>query len=132
MGASGSGKTTLLNVLAGIETPSKGEILINGLNINTQKEDINGVIGYIAQDDLLIEELTVYQNLYYNAKLCFDNLKDDELHEKVITVLENLGLDQRKDLKVGSVLDKTISGGQRKRLNIALEINPRTSSDVCR
>ncbi len=122
MGASGSGKTTLLNVLAGIETPSKGEILINGLNINTQKEDINGVIGYIAQDDLLIEELTVYQNLYYNAKLCFDNLKDDELHEKVITVLENLGLDHRKDLKVGSILDKTISGGQRKRLNIALEL----------
>ncbi|MDN5203354.1 ATP-binding cassette domain-containing protein [Fulvivirgaceae bacterium BMA10] len=122
MGASGAGKTTLLNVLAGIEQPSSGEILINGININTEKENINGVIGYIAQDDLLIEELTVYENLYYNAKLCFADLKHDELHEKVMSVLENLGLDQRKDLKVGSVLDKTISGGQRKRLNIALEL----------
>lgn len=122
MGASGAGKTTLLNALAGIENPSGGEILINGINIHTESEKINGVIGYIAQDDLLIEELTVYENLYYNARLCFDNLSHDELHKKVMEVLENLGLEQRKDLKVGSVLDKTISGGQRKRLNIALEL----------
>ncbi len=122
MGASGAGKTTLLNVLAGIEVPSQGEILINGFNINTQKDKITGVIGYISQDDLLIEELTVYQNLYYNAKLCFSNLQDDELHQRVIDVLASLGLEQRKDLKVGSALDKTISGGQRKRLNIALEL----------
>ncbi len=122
MGASGAGKTTLLNALAGIEKPSDGEVLINGINIHTEADKINGVIGYIAQDDLLIEELTVYQNLYYNAKLCFDDISQEELHGKVIEVLENLGLDQRKDLKVGSVLDKTISGGQRKRLNIALEL----------
>lgn len=122
MGASGAGKTTLLNALAGIEKPSSGEILINGLNIHSEADKINGVIGYIAQDDLLIEELTVYENLYYNAKLCFDDLSLKELHNKVIEVLENLGLEQRKDLKVGSVLDKTISGGQRKRLNIALEL----------
>jgi ABC transport system ATP-binding/permease protein len=122
MGASGAGKTTLLNVLAGLEKPSKGEILVNGINIHTQKEKIHGVIGYVAQDDLLIEELTVYQNLYYNARLCFSGLSEEDLHKKVIKVLENLGLEQRKDLKVGSVLDKTISGGQRKRLNIALEL----------
>lgn len=122
MGASGAGKTTLLNVLAGIETPSNGEILINGFNINTQKDKIQGVIGYISQDDLLIEELTVYQNLYYNAKLCFSDLNEAELHIRVIDVLASLGLEQRKDLKVGSALDKTISGGQRKRLNIALEL----------
>lgn len=122
MGASGAGKTTLLNVLAGIEQPSKGSIKINGFDINTEKDRIHGVIGYVSQDDLLIEELTVYENLYYNAKLCFSNLSEEELHERVIDVLESLGLDQRKDLKVGSVLDKTISGGQRKRLNIALEL----------
>lgn len=122
MGASGAGKTTLLNVLAGLEKPGKGEILINGFNTNTQKEKIQGVIGYVSQDDLLIEELTVYQNLYYNAKLCFANYTPEELHARVMEVLENLGLDQRKDLKVGNPLDKTISGGQRKRLNIALEL----------
>jgi len=122
MGASGAGKTTLLNVLAGLENPGKGEILINGFNTNTQKKYIQGVIGYVSQDDLLIEELTVYQNLYYNAKLCFANYTKVELHDRVMQVLEDLGLDQRKDLKVGNPLDKTISGGQRKRLNIALEL----------
>lgn len=122
MGASGAGKTTLLNVLAGLEKPSKGEILINGFDIHSQKEKIQGVIGYVSQDDLLIEELTVYQNLYYNAKLCFDNLSEEDLHARVMQVLEDLGLDQRKDLKVGNPLEKTISGGQRKRLNIALEL----------
>ena len=122
MGASGAGKTTLLNVLAGIEKPSKGSITINGYDINQDKEKIHGVIGYVSQDDLLIEELTVYQNLYYNAKLCFAGYTEEELDKRVMEVLESLGLDQRKDLKVGSALDKTISGGQRKRLNIALEL----------
>ena len=122
MGASGAGKTTLLNVLAGIETPSEGEVLINGYNIHLQKEQVQGVIGYVAQDDLLIEELTVYQNLFYNAKLCFADKSDGEISELVLKTLGSLGLEHRKDLKVGSVLDKTISGGQRKRLNIALEL----------
>jgi ABC-type multidrug transport system ATPase subunit len=49
----------LLNVLAGIETPSEGEVLINGNNIHFEKEKIEGVVGYVSQDDLLLEELTV-------------------------------------------------------------------------
>lgn len=122
MGASGAGKTTLLNVLAGLVKPTKGKIIINGFDIFEEKDSIHGVIGYVAQDDLLIEELTVYQNLYYNAKLCFAHFTEQQLHERVMQVLENLGLDQRKDLKVGNPLEKTISGGQRKRLNIALEL----------
>ncbi|HYG02914.1 MAG TPA: ATP-binding cassette domain-containing protein [Chryseosolibacter sp.] len=122
MGASGAGKTTLLNVLAGLVKPTKGQILINGFDIHTQKDKIHGVIGYVSQDDLLIEELTVYENLYYNAKLCFATFTEEQLHQRVMEVLENLGLDQRKDLRVGNALEKTISGGQRKRLNIALEL----------
>jgi len=122
MGASGAGKTTLLLTLAGLEKPSKGDIKINGFNINTEKDKIEGVIGFVSQDDLLIEELTVYQNLYYNAKLCFSDFTEEQLHERVMNTLTNLGLEQRKDLKVGNPLEKTISGGQRKRLNIALEL----------
>ncbi|MFP4089690.1 MAG: ATP-binding cassette domain-containing protein [Cyclobacteriaceae bacterium] len=122
MGASGAGKTTLLNVLAGIEVPSAGAVTINGFNIHLQKDQIQGVIGYVSQDDLLIEELTVYENLYYNAKLCFADKSEEEIGKLVLATLESLGLEHRKDLKVGSVLDKTISGGQRKRLNIALEL----------
>jgi len=122
MGASGAGKTTLLNVLCGLETPSIGKITINGNNLHTEKENLKGIIGYIPQDDLLIEELTVFQNLYYNAKFCFDDKSDTEITELVNKTLINLGLYDRKDLKVGSPLNKLISGGQRKRLNIALEL----------
>ncbi|MBS1645937.1 MAG: ATP-binding cassette domain-containing protein [Bacteroidetes bacterium] len=122
MGGSGAGKSTLLNVLNGNETPSGGAVLINGVNIHTEKHKIEGVIGHVSQDDLLIEELTVYQNLFYNAKLCFGNLDDVLISEMVMKTLTDLGLEQTRDLKVGSPLEKTISGGQRKRLNIGLEL----------
>lgn len=122
MGASGAGKTTLLNVLTGLEIPSQGQVLINGIDLHHDKEKLEGVIGFIPQDDLLIGELTVYQNLYYNAKLCFKDIAEEELDALVIKTLTSLGLHERADLKVGSPLNKTISGGQRKRLNIALEL----------
>ncbi|MDR0814399.1 MAG: ATP-binding cassette domain-containing protein [Bacteroidales bacterium] len=122
MGASGSGKTTLLNVLCGLEKPTSGEVLINGVNLHTHKEDLEGFIGYIPQDDVLIEELTVFDNLYYNAQLCFRNKTRDELEHLVSKTLHSLGLYEIQDLKVGSFMNKTISGGQRKRLNIALEM----------
>ncbi len=122
MGASGAGKSTLLNVLNGTYVPSSGEVLINGVNIHTEKEKIEGIIGHVSQDDLLIEELTVFQNLYFNAKLCFDNYTEKELVDTVNKTLKNLGLFEIKGMKVGSPLNKKISGGQRKRLNIALEL----------
>lgn len=122
MGASGAGKSTLLNLLNGAYMPTTGQITINGIDIHREPEKIEGVIGYVSQDDLLIEELTVFQNLFYNAKLCFDNLTDEQISKRVLEVLISIGLDQAKDLKVGSPMEKTISGGQRKRLNIALEL----------
>jgi len=122
MGASGAGKSTLLNVLNGTSRPTSGHVLINGLDINSGDPAISGIIGHVSQDDLLIEELTVFQNLYYNAKLCFDNYSEEQLVETVNTVLKNLGLFEIRDIQVGSPLNKKISGGQRKRLNIALEL----------
>jgi len=122
MGSSGAGKSTLLNVLNGSEIPDVGKILINGIDIHRQKELIEGQIGFVSQDDLLIEELTVYQNLFYNAKLCFDNYTPEQLNKTVNKMLISLGLYEIKDMRVGSPLNKKISGGQRKRLNIALEL----------
>jgi ABC-type multidrug transport system ATPase subunit len=122
MGGSGAGKSTLLNVLNSMETPSAGSVKINGKNIHTEREAIQGVIGHVSQDDLLIEELTVYENLFYNAKLCFGNLDDDEISKRCHSLLADLGLSETRHLKVGSPLEKTISGGQRKRLNISLEL----------
>lgn len=122
MGASGAGKSTLLHVLNGSEKPSSGQVLINGINIHKEPKRIEGVIGFVPQDDLLIEDLTVYQNLYYAARLCFSDMPEHDIDALVMKVLEDLGLAETKDLKVGSPLQKTISGGQRKRLNIGLEL----------
>lgn len=122
MGGSGSGKSTLLNVLNGNLKPSRGKVTINGVDVHAQAGMIRGVVGYVSQDDLLIEELTVYQNLFFNAKLCFGDQTDGEIGKRVFNLLHSLGLHETKDLRVGSALDKTISGGQRKRLNIALEL----------
>ncbi|UXX78055.1 ATP-binding cassette domain-containing protein [Reichenbachiella carrageenanivorans] len=122
MGGSGAGKSTLLNVLNGNEKPSHGSVRINGIDINKDKSKVEGVIGYVPQDDLLVEELSVSENLYYAAKLCFANKNDKELNELVDKTLSALGLSETRNLKVGSPLQKTISGGQRKRLNIGLEL----------
>lgn len=122
MGASGAGKTTLLNILSGTNVPTEGNVFINGINLHKEKEKLEGVIGLIPQDDLLIEELTVFENLYFSAKLCFKEKSDEEINELVDITLTSLGLLDRKNLKVGSPLNKMISGGQRKRLNIALEL----------
>ena len=122
MGASGAGKSTLLSVLNGINPPFSGEVDINEVSIHGGSEKVKGLIGYVSQDDLLIEELTVFENLYYNAKLCFDNHTEEEIKTKVDITLKNLGLYEIRNMKVGSPLNKKISGGQRKRLNISLEL----------
>ena len=120
MGGSGTGKTTLLSLLNGSMRPQEGTITINGHDI--AEPEAKNLIGFVPQDDLLIEELTVYQNLWYTAKLCFEGMDEKGIDARVIKTLKDLGLDAIKDLKVGSAINKYISGGQRKRLNIALEL----------
>ena len=120
MGGSGTGKSTLLSILNGTIIPQEGTITINGHSI--MEPQAKSLIGFVPQDDLLIEELTVYQNLWYTAKLCFEGMPDQEIDKRVMKTLKDLGLDAAKDLKVGSAINKYISGGQRKRLNIALEL----------
>lgn len=120
MGGSGVGKSTLLGILNGNITPQQGSIRLNGHPLNSPGS--KQLIGFVPQDDLLIEELTVYQNLWYTARLCFANLSLEEIERRVNTILEDLDLTKIKDLAVGSPIRKTISGGQRKRLNIALEL----------
>lgn len=122
MGSSGAGKSTLLSVLNGTARPSSGSVLINGIDLYADENVARGLIGNIPQDDLLMEDLTVFQNLFYNTKLCFGELDDWRLTGKVNEMLQAIGLYEARDLKVGDPLNKTISGGQRKRLNIALEL----------
>ena len=122
MGGSGVGKSTLLNILNGNIPVDHGAVLINDLDISKHKKEIEGLIGFVPQDDLLFEELTVWENLYYNARLCLDNFTDQEINLAVTKVLKELELYEFRGLQVGSPLKKFISGGQRKRLNIALEL----------
>ena len=122
MGASGSGKSTLLNLLNGNIKPTSGQVMLNGFDLHDQPERAKGVLGYVAQEDVLFSELTVFENLRYAAALSFRGQSEEWLDDKTDAMLRRLGLLQARDLKVGSVMDKTISGGQRKRLNIALEL----------
>jgi ABC-type bacteriocin/lantibiotic exporter with double-glycine peptidase domain len=90
MGGSGVGKTTMLNILHGKIKPASGNLYINGYDIHSDSEELKGLIGYVPQDDMLIEELTVYQNLYFNARLCFGNYTEDQLKSTVDKVLLDL------------------------------------------
>jgi ABC-type multidrug transport system ATPase subunit/uncharacterized tellurite resistance protein B-like protein len=122
MGASGAGKSTLLEVLNGNLKPATGNIRINGLDLHSDKKKLEGLIGYVPQDDLLMEELTVFQNLFYAAKLSFADKAKEELKSLVLKTLQDLGLAHIAGLKVGSPMQKIISGGERKRVNIGLEL----------
>ncbi|MFN8254712.1 MAG: ATP-binding cassette domain-containing protein [Bacteroidales bacterium] len=122
VGSSGCGKSTILNVLNGNLKNRTGTITINGYDLHHDQDDLEGIIGYVPQEDLLFEELTVYQNLYYNARLCFSKFNKEELEKLVTKTIESFDLVEARDLKVGDPLNKILSGGQRKRLNIALEL----------
>ena len=122
MGASGSGKSTLLNILNGSMRPTFGDVLMNGHSIFEESTLAKGSLGHIAQEDVLISELTVYENLKFSAELSLGGSTEEERLERIESTLRRLGLWEIRNLRVGSVMDKTISGGQRKRLNIALEL----------
>ncbi|MGM0376742.1 MAG: ATP-binding cassette domain-containing protein [Bacteroidota bacterium] len=122
MGGSGTGKSTLLNVMNGNYKPSNGKITVNGYDLYQEDETLQGVIGYVPQEDLLKEELTVFENLYFNARLCFSDQSHEEILRRVDNALRDFDLVEARNLVVGDPLNKILSGGQRKRLNIALEL----------
>lgn len=122
LGANGTGKTTLLNLLSGLLVPGSGDIRVNGVSLIRNNDELAGVIGFVPQDDLLIEELSVFDNLFYAATLSLPDKTKEELISVVNRMLSSLGLYDKKELRVGSPLYKKISGGERKRLNIALEL----------
>jgi ABC transport system ATP-binding/permease protein len=122
IGGSGSGKSTLLKVLSGVIKPKRGTIQINGFDIHENKEELKGITGYVPQDDTLIKEFTVYENLYFNARLSFSKSTEEQIKTIINEALLNFDLVEARNLHVGDSFSTFLSGGQRKRLNIALEL----------
>jgi ABC-type multidrug transport system ATPase subunit/pSer/pThr/pTyr-binding forkhead associated (FHA) protein len=117
IGGSGSGKSTLLRTLNGAQPATSGKVLINGDDLYQNYEIYQPIIGYVPQTDIVQDALTVYQTLYYGAKLRFPNEPTESRQQRIQKVLEALELTDFRDRLVGR-----LSGGQRKRVSIALEL----------
>ena len=123
MGPSGAGKTTLLLTLNGYLPPSSGQVRINGEDLYAIYDALRGVIGYVPQDDIVHPELTVFEAVKYSARFRLPNdYSDAEINQRVDQTLRDLGLEAVKNLQIGKPEKKVLSGGQRKRVNIALEL----------
>ncbi|MET9258257.1 FHA domain-containing protein [Streptomyces sp. NPDC003717] len=118
IGPSGSGKSTLLKALTGYRPANEGEVLYDNRNLYKQFAELRQRIGLVPQDDILHKELTVKKALKYAAKLRFPaDTTGREREARIDEVLRELKLDIHKDKKVTS-----LSGGQRKRVSVALEL----------
>jgi ABC-type multidrug transport system ATPase subunit len=114
IGESGAGKTTLLKVLAGITNPTSGRVLVNAEPVVNRLTDI----GYVPQDDIVHRLLTVGEAMWYAAKLRLPaDTSADEINNGVTRVLAALDLNKQADLRVDR-----LSGGQRKRVGVAVEL----------
>ncbi|MGW7072973.1 FHA domain-containing protein [Streptomyces sp. NPDC054855] len=118
IGPSGSGKSTLLKALTGYRPANKGDVLYDNRNLYKQFAELRQRIGLVPQDDILHKELTVKKALKYAAKLRFpSDTSEQEREQRIDEVLRELKLDIHKEKKVTS-----LSGGQRKRVSVALEL----------
>lgn len=123
MGPSGAGKTTLLLTLNGYLPPTSGQVRINGDDLYAVYDALRGVIGYVPQDDIVHPELTVFEAVKYSAQFRLPNdYSEQEINNRVEQTLKDLGLEGVKNLQIGKPEKKVLSGGQRKRVNIALEL----------
>ncbi|MFL6584817.1 MAG: ATP-binding cassette domain-containing protein [Chthoniobacterales bacterium] len=122
MGASGSGKSTLLKVLGGQLQPSSGQVLLNDRSLYEHLDDLKGYVSYVPQEDAFDEHLTIGENLQFAAAIRAPHLSGRDLDRRLENKLIELGLSERRDSIVGSPVKKTLSGGERKRLNIGLDM----------
>lgn len=122
MGASGSGKSTLLRVISGQLQPIHGEVLLNSASLYEDVEQLKGHVAYIPQDDAFDEHLTIAENLNFAAAIRSPHLSTRDRDRRIDSKLAELGLSERRDSVVGSPIKKILSGGERKRLNIGLDM----------
>ncbi|KAI1482254.1 hypothetical protein F4774DRAFT_335343 [Daldinia eschscholtzii] len=121
MGGSGAGKSTFVNVLMGKTTNTGGSVMIN--NVPGKIKRYKKLIGYVPQDDIVLPELTVYENILHSARIRLPRTwKDVDIKAHVNSVIDCLELSHVRNSLVGSVGKPVISGGQRKRVSIGMEL----------
>ena len=117
MGPSGCGKSTLLKALNGDTPPTKGKVFLFNLELSANWQYLKTQVGYVPQDDIIHQQLTVEQCLYFTAKLRLENLSNKYIDEKIDQVLNDLNILEKKKNLISN-----LSGGQRKRVSIAVEL----------
>jgi ABC-type multidrug transport system ATPase subunit/predicted component of type VI protein secretion system len=118
LGPSGAGKSTLMDSLNGMRPASSGQVLVNNLDLYQHLQSLKQSIGYVPQDDIIHRELTVYRTLYYVARLRLSrDISGKEINQIVNEVMDVTGLSERRDVPISQ-----LSGGQRKRVSIAVEL----------
>lgn len=122
MGASGSGKSTLMRTLAGQLQPHTGEILLNGEPFYSGLDELKRFVAFVPQDDAFDEHLTIEENMEFAAAIRAPHLSSRDRSRRIEGKLVELGLSERRDSVVGSPVMKRLSGGERKRLNIGLDM----------
>jgi ABC transport system ATP-binding/permease protein len=120
VGGSGAGKSTLMRTLLGIESPTSGTVYINGADLRQNFNIYRNQIGYVPQDDIIHQDLSVEEVLSYAAKLRLP--EDADIQSVIEQALTDIKMTPRR-----SALIKELSGGQRKRVSIGVELlaNPK-------
>lgn len=118
IGGSGAGKTTLMNAISGFEKDFKGNVHCNGIDLIEQFDNLKSVIGFVPQQDIIYENLTLRRMLYYTARLKMPaDVRKEEINKRIDEVLEMVELTEHQN-----TYNRKLSGGQKKRASIAVEL----------
>lgn len=121
MGGSGAGKSTFVNVLMGKTTNTGGVVMVN--DTPNKMKRFRKQVGFVPQDDIVLAELTVYENILHSARVRLPRTwEDKDIRAHVDSVIDCLELTHVRDSRVGTVGKPLISGGQRKRVSIGMEL----------
>ena len=122
IGPSGSGKSTLLEILAGQRTPKSGQVKLNGISLYDRPKRLAPLISFMPQEDALTEQLTVFEHLAHAAAIRRPHLSVESIDKRVNFLAGELGLERIAHRRVGSPDSKSLSGGERSRLNAGLDL----------